>query len=416
LTINELISGKALAFISNIPVCMKTLYPTQNSRQFTQKALALFIACALIISAATAQTAAAWNFNNTLSTTTVGANLSGPNISLGSLVTTNAFNGGTEFFGQDGWPSGVMDLNAYLQFSVNAGSGYFMVLNSVALVMRHSTLGTAAGSGPASWTLRSSLDGYTANLATGVLTTSYQTFTIALPAAYQSIPSTVTFRVYGYNQTTTSGGLNRFVFDNIGVTGQAMPGILAAQSIDLTAKTIGTVSASGAVSVGLQCQATGFAAGTDLVIERSVNGSDFIAIDRQTASVADAYDYQYADGSAPAVAHLYYRVTANEPGGAAFRSRVVEISPQGAAAAVKGSAIRGIMAQGASIKALLHTEGADSYLVTIWSADGKALYRQAINSPAGEVTTEFSFGAFPHGVYVLTLSNGTTNSSRQFVY
>jgi hypothetical protein len=403
---------------------MKTLYPTQSKKSFTYQALALVITLWLIQPGARAQTAASWSFTNTLAATP-GAHLSAPNITLGTSVVSNAFNAGTEFFGQDGWPSGALDANAYLQFTVNANAGYFAVLNTIALTIRHSSLGTAAGSGPASWSLRSSLDGYSSDISGGnSLTNSYQTFTIPLPAAFQSIASTVTFRIYGYNQTTTAGGLNRFVFDNISVAGQAVSGVLAAQSIDLTAKALtttsngisaanGTAVATGA-TVDLQWQTIGFPAGTNFILERSANGTDFTAIDQQMIAASDVSVYRYEDVSLPAGSTLFYRIQANEPGGNTVRSSIVAVSIQ--EALVKGAAIRGVVTQGTSIKTLLHIQDAGSYQVSVWSRDGKALHRQMVSGQTGDVALDISFGANPHGIYILTLTKEGVNSSRQFMF
>jgi hypothetical protein len=394
---------------------MKTLYPTQCKKWWI-KALALIMISWLTMPGARAQTAANWSFTNTL-TATPGANLSAPNVTLGTSIVSNAFNAGTEFFGQDGWPSGALDPNAYLQFTVSANAGYIEALNTVILTIRHSSLGTAAGSGPASWSLRSSLDGYTADILSGnSLSASYQTITIPLPAAFLSIPSTVSFRLYGYNQTTTAGGSNRLVFDNISVTGQAMSGVLAEQSISLSAKTAGNGmgAVSGAGAVDLQWQTIGLPAGTDLIVERSVNGTDFSPISQQTVTMADALAYRYEDASIPVVATLFYRIAANEPDGSSYLSPIAAVSIRGTPA--KAPAIRGVAAQGTSIKTSVHIEEAGTYQLSIWSEDGKAVCRQTMNGQAGDAVAEFSFGAHPHGIYVLTLSAGGVNSSRQFVY
>ena len=399
---------------------MKSLYPTPSKKWFIDKALALSIACLLILPNARAQTAAVWSFTNTLNATP-GAHLAAPAITLGTSIVSNAFNSGTEFFGQDGWPSGALDPNAYLEFTVNANAGYYVVLNSIAMTIRHSSLGTAVGSGPASWSLRSSLDGYTADISGGNnLTASYQNFTITLPAAFQSIPTAVTFRIYGYNQTTTAGGSNRMVFDNISISGQAVSGVLAQQSIDLTAKATGTASnngagtVSGAGAVDLQWQTIGFPAGTNLILERSANGTDFAAIDQQMALGSDGSAYRYEDASLPVVTTLFYRIEAVEPGGNTFRSGIVAVSVQTTSA--KSAAIKGVVTLGTSIKTLLHLEDAGTYQLSIWSTDGKAKYRQNISGQSGDVAADVSFGANPHGIYVVTLSKGGVNSSRQFMY
>ena len=387
---------------------MKTFY----------KALVLFVAGWLIISGVSAQTAGNWNFNNVL-TGTPGSHISTPNFSFGSAIPLSSFNGGTEWYGEGGWPAGALNTNAYYEFTVTGNSGYYLALNSVTLIIRRSSTGTPSGSGPTTWSLRSSLDGFATDITiNSTMTFNYTTYNVPLPAAFQTIPSTVTFRLYGYNTVINSGGNNRFVIDNISVQGQATAGILAARSIDLTAKADGsgsnngTGSNSGVAGVDLQWQTAGFDDGTELVVERSVNGTDFSAIHQQMATTAAAYEYR--DVSAPAAVNLFYRVRAQQPDGISFLSSIVAVSGQGLSA--KLTTIRGIVAQGASVRTLLHIEEAGNYQLSVFSSDGRAVYRQQVSEQTGDAVNEISFGGYPHGIYVMTLSKGGVNNSRQFLY
>ncbi len=356
-----------------------------------------------------AQTAATWDFTNTL-TGTPGSHISAANISVGSAIPTTAFNSGTEWYGQDGWTAAsIPDMNAYVQFTVTAGAGYYLVLNNLSLTLRRSNTGSSGG-GPTSWSLRSSLDNYATDIATSSLTMSYVAYPVTLPAAYQSIPSTVTFRLYGYNAVVSSSAFSRFVIDKITIQGQANAGILAAHAIDLTAR----ATAGG---VDLQWSTEGFAAGTRFAVERSTDGANFVTIDEQGSSTSGqtgvAATSQYRDGAVPAVSRLFYRITATEPDGAVSHSPITAVS---LTATVGGTAIRGVAAQGNSVKAFLHLGEAGAYQMTIWSQDGKALYRQSLNGASGDLTADIVLGSYPHGMYVLTLSKGGVNSSRQFVF
>ncbi|HEY4287344.1 MAG TPA: hypothetical protein VGN00_09630 [Puia sp.] len=380
---------------------MKTIYPSPLK---ALKALTLALTALLLTTGAEAQTAANWNFNTTLAATT-GSNITAPNVSLGSSIVSNAFNGGGEFYGQDGWPTGAIDPNAYLQFSVNTTTGHYLVLNTVTMVIRRSNTGNPQGAGPNRWSLRSSLDGYTADIATNSMTYNYATFTVTLPAAFQSLSSGVTFRLYGYNTTINSGGNSRFVTDNISVQGQAISGVLAAQSLELTAK----ASANG---ISLQYEAQGFEAGTTYNIERSADGTNFTTISSLISNTSDRTFFQYTDAGLPAVARLFYRVTAEQPDGTTLRSSITAISNVSTAT----TAIHSVVSAGGSIKTQLSIEEAGAYQLSVWSQDGKALYHQVINVPAGDQTAQISAGNYPHGVYVLTLSKNGVNTSRQFLY
>ncbi|HEY4334825.1 MAG TPA: hypothetical protein VGM89_02985 [Puia sp.] len=391
---------------------MKTLYSKSRTHLFIQKFLAFFVAGLLIQPGVFGQTAGNWTFNNTL-TGAAGSHFSAPNFSWGSSIPATAYNSGTEWYGEGGWPTGALDPNAYYQFTVTASAGYYVVLNTVTLVIRRSSTGSPSGSGPTTWSLRSSLDGYTADITTNsAMTYSYATYSVALPAAFQAISSTVTFRLYGYNTVINSGGNNRFVIDNISIQGQANAGILATQSIDLRAKAGGSGSGNGVANVDLQWQQAGFEDGTKLVVERSINGTDFTAIHEEMATGAAIYTYR--DGSVPAAVNLFYRVQAEQPDGVSYRSSIVAVSGQ--AVAAQRMLIRGVVAQGASIRTLLHIEAAGNYLLSVYSSDGRAIYRQTVGEQGGDIVRNLSFGGFPHGVYVMTLSRDGVNNSRQFIF
>ena len=401
---------------------MKTLYLNLWKDVVGRRVLALVVAGLLMVNGSKAQTASSWIFNNTLSGTP-GANITAATVSLGSSIVSGAFNSGVEYYGQDGWPTGAVDPNAYLQFGVAANAGYYLVLNTLTLSIRHSTTGTAAGSGPVSWSLRSSLDGYTTDLATGNnLTINYQTFTVTLPAAFQSISSTVTFRLYGYSSVTTSGGSNRFVINNINIKGQAVTGVLAIQSLVLKA-----TPAAGLVN--LQWEAQGFADGTDYVVERSVDGADFAAIGQPIAAgvvdntgandngMANGATYRYQDASLPSASTVYYRIQAKQADGSSTWSAIEAVAVQEAAGgSVDGSAIRSVIPEGGSLKTLLHLAEAGTYQLNIWSEDGKILYRQMIQGQTGDQAADLSFGNHPHGIYILTLTGAGGRNSREFVY
>lgn len=385
---------------------MKTFYAATWTRSIRSKGLALLLANFTILSVAQAQTAGNWGFSNTLNGS-AGASITVSAFSLGSSIVSGAFNSNIEYFGEDGWPSGALDPNAYMQFSLTAATGHYLVLNTISLVQRHSSTGTAAGSGPNNWSIRSSLDNYTTDITSGTMTPAYVTYTVNLPAAFQAIPSTVTFRVYGYNATVTSGGINRFVYDNISVQGQAISGILAMQSIHLTA------GATGQNDISLQGQTDGFAAGTDLTLERSVNGTDFIPVHQEYLTSNDG-SFQFEDMTAPAANTLFYRASASNPDGSIYYSPVTTV--QRDAVKTKAAQIRAVITQGASVKTLLHIEETGTYQLSVWSQDGRALTRQMVSESAGDPVADISLGAYPHGIYILTLSRNGQNSARQFVY
>jgi hypothetical protein len=342
-----------------------------------------------------AQTAAAWTFPGSTAATTIGANISAGNTGLGSDVGSLGYSG-SDFFGQDGWPSGAIDLNAYLQVTVAPNTGYYLVLNSISFNLRRSTTGTS-GAGPQSWSLRSSVDGFTSNLLTGTLTGAYQSFSLSLSAVFQTLPGIVTFRIYGFNQVTSSGGSNRLVTNNITFTGQAVSGTLAAQSISLEAQAVSN-------GVDLNWQALGFPDQTAFFLERSTDGTNFNSIKQLTdPSVSD---------NAVTATRLFYRIQAQSPDGSVYYSPIATV----ALAASAEPVIRGVVSQGNSVKALLHVQDAGVYQLSIRAMDGKPLYHQVLTGQSGDATIDLALGTRPPGVYVLTLTGNGIVSSREFLY
>lgn len=360
------------------------------------KTLVLFLTSFVTAVIAQAQTAGNWPLNSNLNGA-AGSHLSVSTVSLGSSIPSSSFNGGSEWYGEGGWPSGAINLNAYVQVNLTSSSGYYLALNTVTLVMRRSNTGSPAGAGPTSWSLRSSLDNYTTDIATGSMTYNYATYTVTLPASFLTIASSITFRVYGYNTTVNSGGISRMVFDNISVQGQAVSGVLAVQSIHLAAR------ADNEKHVALQWNAAGFVAGTSFTVERSSNGADFAPIFHTGSAM------QYDDAAAPAMA--YYRITAGLPDGSTYFSPVVSVRQNEEGR----TAIRGVTSQGNTVRTYLHLEAAGAYQVGIWSQDGRPLVRRVVSDQAGDVQSDIAF-SYPHGVYILTLSRDGAVSSRKFLF
>ncbi len=161
-----------------------------------------------------------WSFNNVL-TGTGSANSTAGNASLGSTIASGgAFNGGTVYYGEGPWPTGgSIDPNAYLEFSITPTASHTLTVSSLAMQIRRSTTGTS-GAGPNSWSLRSNLDGFTTDISSGVLTpNSIPATVVTLGISFMNLSSKVIFRLYGFNATVSSGGLDRFVYDDIQANG-----------------------------------------------------------------------------------------------------------------------------------------------------------------------------------------------------
>jgi hypothetical protein len=148
----------------------------------------------------------------TLAPSNVITNTTFSNITLATINQNNASNSITNAF--SGAPSTgdwgtAINTGRYLQFTVSANSGF--VLNLYSLDMDR----WASGAGATNYSIRSSLDSYASNIATGTVPGSQTSIsTVVLPSGFTGI-TTVTFRIYGYGGSSTGD----FRLDNISVDG-----------------------------------------------------------------------------------------------------------------------------------------------------------------------------------------------------
>jgi Bacterial Ig domain/Secretion system C-terminal sorting domain len=150
-----------------------------------------------------------------------------------------------------GWNlTGTIDLTEYNQFSITPAAGYVLNLTSLSFTHRVSTNGSGTGTGLTAWILRSSLDNYATNIATGLTQTVNQTPSIILPAAFNNTAA-VTFRLY---LTLTRDAATSFDIDNVTLNGSvllppAAPGNPTSNSPQCSNPGV-TLTATGTVPVG----------------------------------------------------------------------------------------------------------------------------------------------------------------------
>lgn len=157
--------------------------------------------------------------------------------------------------------------NEYLEWTIETADGYEMSLASLSLIMQRS------GSGPNSFALRSSLDGYTTNLTTFSFTSvdAEEIQNIALNG-FDNLIQPITFRLYGAGATNVGG---TFGFETT-ATGQ----------IDLGVN--GVVSAVSATIATSTNALSGFSASTSAGAGASASQSFMVSAENLTADVAIA--------------------------------------------------------------------------------------------------------------------------------
>ncbi len=259
------------------------------------------------------QTVGNWNFNNTINGT-AGAYNTVSVANFSTAVPTKAHNG-TEYYGENGWPAGGIDLSTYLDFTLTPAPGHALHLLSVHLKMRRSNTGSSGGSGPTAWSLRSSVDGYTTDITSGSLISTHVTFNIILSAAFSNLSTAVNFRIYGYTAVVSSGGISRFVYDNVEVRGS---------DIILPGK-ISTLKASSAIDHNtISFTSVEGAGDKEYLLQRSANTRDFQTIHRFVRIHNDVSNYIYDDRDPVSVNQdLYYRLAILRTNGSIDYSQVV---------------------------------------------------------------------------------------------
>ncbi len=118
--------------------------------------------------------------------------------------------------------------NGYFQITLTPASGYSLFIDSVLMAVRRAS----ASSGPNFVGVRSSLDGYGSDLATGISTAGTQpsptTVAISFGQALKDITTPVTLRFYGYTRNATSSSFGLWGISNpssgkLAVMGRVVP-------------------------------------------------------------------------------------------------------------------------------------------------------------------------------------------------
>ena len=107
-------------------------------------------------------------------------------------------------YNAQGWSATALDVSDYFEFVLTPSAGYEIDFTSFVYT------GQASGTGPTSFAIRSSLDGYTSNVGTPTVGGT----TISLSAGtYQNITTSVTFRFYAWGGTGGTFSINSFTFN-----------------------------------------------------------------------------------------------------------------------------------------------------------------------------------------------------------
>jgi hypothetical protein len=165
---------------------------------------------------------------NNLGTTTFITNTSA---SSGYTGASGTYNAGVT--ARTGALNTAASGSAYFEFTIVPSSGNAISLSGISFASR----GTSTG--PLAYAIRSSLDGFASNLATGTLTNTsvWNLYNTAALTVNANVGISVTFRIYGYNGTgTVSSNVANWRLDDISFIGSSN-GFNAAQCYSLIANT-----------------------------------------------------------------------------------------------------------------------------------------------------------------------------------
>jgi hypothetical protein len=158
---------------------------------------------------------ATWNFTTNVSPTSVPANLTISDLTQGNNNgTTTILDSSVASFGYSG-ASGTNNAggaaragalvtgasgSAYFEFTITPAAAYYFTLSSISFGSR------STGTGPQAYTLRSNLDNYASDIATGSFSNN-STWSLKTNASINSnstFGTPITYRVYGYNGSGTA--------------------------------------------------------------------------------------------------------------------------------------------------------------------------------------------------------------------
>ncbi|MBC7849718.1 MAG: hypothetical protein H7Y31_08280 [Chitinophagaceae bacterium] len=339
-----------------------------------------------------------WTFNNTLAGTGTPFNLPGA-VTLGSAVGSGAFNGGTEYYVQSGWPASGIDLNAYIEFSVTPIAFYVLDITSINLRMRRSNTGSPSGSGPTSWAVRSSVDGFTNDLGNGSMTHNYANYLVTIPAI-NGIATTVTFRVYGFNSTTGTGGSSRLVLDNISLLGATGALAVKMNTLDAMVKNDAVV---------LKWSADDVIAGTTFSIEESTDGYSFRSI-HQFIENQSKQKASYSHQTKLLHGKSLYRIKMKTSTLEVTASNVVPIVNTSS-----GLTIESVIAVGEQLNVAIHIPTNGVYSIQLFDTEGKLLFNVNKYLLAGSTTQQVLINNNSKRIMLLKVSKGSATSTRRFI-
>lgn len=173
---------------------------------------------------------------------TFDANITVSGIGRGSGITGANAN---DRYNANAWNSVALDANDYFTFTLTPNSGFKIDFTSLVYVSQ------ASGTGPTSFAVRSSVDGFVANIGSPISTGA----TITLTAGtYQNITAAIEFRIYGWGASAAGGtfSVNSFTFNGTVSTAAVAPTVTTPTFANVTTTTAdlgGNITSDGGAAL-----------------------------------------------------------------------------------------------------------------------------------------------------------------------
>lgn len=194
----------------------------KKAKQLYNRILPLVILLALVSFSASSQMGLyEFTGNNGCPATNASVTAQPSNATFSDISTVNAnCNAVTDQYSFTGWNTSTsINTNQYHQFSITPAGGNSLSLSSISFTQQADDENNSGSNGSTTWSIRSSLDGYAADIATGTINKNLQSPVISLPAGSFSSVGAVTFRIYVINAKDNN---TQWSIDNVSIDGSVI--------------------------------------------------------------------------------------------------------------------------------------------------------------------------------------------------
>jgi len=308
-------------------------------------------------------------------------------------------------FNSKNWTTGAtLNASDYIEFTIAPKPGYGLSISTIALQHQRSV------TGPKSFTIRTSHDGFAEN-ATNEVTipdvNTNQSSTFSFNSTI-STTSALVIRIYAYNSEAANGTWGP------GESADGNDMMISGSLINLPVR---FVHVKGLLKNNKAEIYWTNATESDLlyyVVERSANGRDFSELKKVNPEKNNGTDASYiAIDQQPLNKLSYYRIKAVETTGHILYSQVVKIEVSSTSIASLSFYPNPVAAGSQAMVQLKNVKEGD-YVLKVYNASGQLIQQQKIMVNGSSVTQGISLSNWQKGMYVLELQ-GTTTLHQRFI-